>query len=172
MEWRVRRIRPTEGDRLREIRLRALREAPAAFASTFEAESTRPATAWADAAAARSTGNGAATFVAEIRPDWAGLIGAFRVPERPEVVELVSMWVAAECRRLGMALALVEEVVSWTRSTGAKAVGLWVARGNDRAMAAYHRAGFELTGEVQPLPSDPATDQLRLLLSLEENDGG
>jgi GNAT superfamily N-acetyltransferase len=172
MDWLVRRIRPSEGDRLREIRLRALRDAPGAFASTFEAESSRPAAAWVDAATARSAGKSAATFVAEIGPDWVGLIGAFRASEESELVELVSMWVAPPCRRLGVALTLIEEVVSWARSTGGKAVALWVARGNDGAMAAYQRAGFELTSEHQPHPSDPATDELRMVLPVEQDDGG
>ena len=172
MGLRVRRIRPSEGDRLRDIRLRALGDAPAAFASTFEAEATRPPAAWAEAATAWSAGDGAATFVAEVDQHWVGLIGAFRAPERPGVVELVSMWVAPESRRLGIAQRLIGEVVAWARSTGAGAVALWVASGNAGAVITYQRAGFELTGDHQPLPSDQCTDELRMVLTLEADGGG
>lgn len=171
MEWRVRRIRSGEGDRLRDIRLRALRDAPTAFASTFEAESTRPPAAWAKAAAAWSTGDGTATFIAEADQHWVGLIGALRVPDQPALVGLVSMWVAPESRRLGIAQSLIGEVVTWARSIGACAVELWVARDNAGAIATYQRAGFVLTADHQPLPSNPCVDELRMVLTLEA-DGG
>jgi GNAT superfamily N-acetyltransferase len=172
MDWRVRRILPSEGDRLREIRLRALRDAPDAFASTFEAESTRRPGAWVEAATAWSAGDGAATFVAEADEHWIGLIGALRTSERPALVELVSMWVAPESRRLGVAESLIGEVVAWARSTGADAVELWVASGNAGAIATYRRAGFVLTADRQPLPSDPCTDELRMVRTLEADGGG
>jgi ribosomal protein S18 acetylase RimI-like enzyme len=163
----VRRIRPGEGDRLRDIRLRALRDAPAAFASTFEAESARPPAAWTEAATAWSAGDDTATFVAEADQHWVGLIGARRARERPGLVELVSMWVAPESRRLGIAQRLIGQVVAWARSIGVGAVELWVARDNAGAIDAYRRAGFELTAEHQPLPSDPCIDELRMVLKLE-----
>jgi RimJ/RimL family protein N-acetyltransferase len=172
MHWRVRRIGSGEGDPLRDIRLRALLDAPGAFASSFGTESGRPRAAWEEAAEARSTGVGAATFVAEVGQEWVGLIGAFRMPECVEVVELVSMWVAPEFRRRGVAQRLIEEVVVWARATGAHAVGLWAAAGNDAAIAVYERVGFVPTGEHQPLPSDPGRDELRMTLALQECDGG
>jgi ribosomal protein S18 acetylase RimI-like enzyme len=172
VDWQVRRIGPDEGDRLRDIRLRALRDAPGAFASSFESESVRPRVAWDAAAGAWSTGVDAATFVAEADQEWVGLIGALRVPEYPDVVELVSMWVTPRLRRQGVAQSLIEEVVVWARATGACAVRLGAAAGNDAAIAAYERAGFVLTGERQPLRSDPPQDELRMFLVLEEGGGG
>src|SRR5205807_1414164 len=85
MNWRVRRIGPDEGDRLRDIRLRALRDAPGAFAASFESESARPPAAWDEAAGAWSAGVGAATFVAEAGREWVGLIGARRGPECADI---------------------------------------------------------------------------------------
>jgi ribosomal protein S18 acetylase RimI-like enzyme len=172
MDWRVRRIGPDEGDRLRDIRLRALRDAPGAFASSFEAESVRPRGAWEDAAAAWSAGTGAATFVAELGREWVGLTGAFRAADCTEMVELVSMWVAPGFRRRGVARSLIDRVVVWARATGANAVGLGAADGNDAAIAAYERAGFALTGERHPLPSDRSRDELRMILALDERGGG
>jgi ribosomal protein S18 acetylase RimI-like enzyme len=172
MNWRVRRIGPEEGDRLRGIRLGALRDAPGAFASSFETESVRPRAAWDAAAGAWSAGVDAATFVAEAGQEWVGLIGGHRVPEYPDIVELVSMWVAPGFRRRGVAQSLIAEVVVWARATGASAVGLGAADGNDAAIAAYERAGFVLTGERQPLRSDPRQDELRMILALEDGGGG
>jgi ribosomal protein S18 acetylase RimI-like enzyme len=171
MNWRVRRIGPDEGDRLRDIRLRALRDAPGAFASSFETESARPPAAWDEAAGTWSAGVGAATFVAEAGREWVGLIGAHRGPECADLVELVSMWVVPGFRRRGVAQSLIDEVVVWARATGANAVGLGAAHGNDAAIAAYERAGFVLTGEHHPLASDPSREELRMVLALKGANG-
>jgi ribosomal protein S18 acetylase RimI-like enzyme len=73
------------------------------------------------------------------------------------------MWVAPAYRGTGVAAELVDAVLAWAESSGAATVALWVTRGNDRAMRLYKRLGFEVTGEVQPLPSDPCKDEIRML---------
>jgi ribosomal protein S18 acetylase RimI-like enzyme len=88
------------------------------------------------------------------------------------MVELVSMWVAPGFRRRGVARSLIDRVVVWAQATGANAVGLGAADGNDAAIAAYERAGFALTGERHPLPSDRSRDELRMILALDERGGG
>jgi ribosomal protein S18 acetylase RimI-like enzyme len=103
--------------------------------------------------------------------EWVGLIGTFRAPERPEIVELVSMWVAPGSRRRGVGQSLIDEVVGWALATAADALALGVADGNDAAIAAYERAGFVLTGEHHPLPSDPSREELRMTLALEVHGG-
>jgi hypothetical protein len=42
----VRRLRQGEGARIRQVRLRALRDAPYAFSSSFEREADDPADVW------------------------------------------------------------------------------------------------------------------------------
>ncbi|MGO9332980.1 MAG: GNAT family N-acetyltransferase [Acidimicrobiales bacterium] len=172
MEAAVRRVRPGDADRLREVRLSALRDAPSAFASSFETEVVLPAAAWAETAEARSTGTDDATFLAEVGPDCVGLVGAFRPPGRPGVVELVSMWVAPELRRRGIGRLLVEQAVAWARDTGAGAVELWVTQGNDAAIAMYRSSGFTLKNEHQPLPSDPCRDEVRMVLEIPSSSAG
>ena len=53
----------------------------------------------------------------------------------------------------------MDAVVAWA---GDDPVELWVTRGNDPAIALYERCGFSLTDEVQPLPSDPCKDEIRM----------
>jgi GNAT superfamily N-acetyltransferase len=167
MTYEIRRIRPGEGGRLREIRLRALADAPTAFSSLLADESNRPQAVWDDAAATRSAGDGAATFVAEVNGNWVGLAGGYRPGDGPDV-ELVSMWVAPEARRLGVGRMLVGEVVAWARTIGAPSVGLWVTRGNDAAATLYGGAGFSLTHEHQPVPSGPCREEERMVLVLDQ----
>lgn len=166
MDWHVRRIRASEGEQLKEIRLRALAESPWAFASTLDAEVTRSADLWEAAAETRAGGTEAATFVADRDGTWIGVVGGFRAPSQQAVVELVSMWVAPGHRGLGVGRQLVGAVLGWARDTGAGAVQLWVTRGNDAAIGLYGRAGFVLTEDHQPLPSDPCREELRMVSDL------
>jgi ribosomal protein S18 acetylase RimI-like enzyme len=72
------------------------------------------------------------------------------------------MWVSPAHRRARLAAGLVDAVVGWAGETGATTVDLWVTRGNDAAVRLYETQGFRMTGEHQPLPSDPCKDELRM----------
>ena len=163
----IRRIRPDEGGELRAVRLAALADSPSAFASTFEDELRLPDQHWAACARTRSTGDEAITLVA-VGPNggWVGVVGGFRDPAGPDVVNLVSMWVAPSARVTGVGGRLVDALVEWAAQTGASCVELWVTQGNEHARRLYARHGFAVTGEVTPLPSDPCHDEIRMRLEL------
>lgn len=166
MATSVRRIRAGEGVLLRDVRLRALRDAPGEFSSTFEEESGRDLAAWEEASVARASGSGSATFVAASADGVAGLVGAYRRAEEPSTVELVSMWVDPSARGRGIGTRLVEAVLGWAADAGAERVVLWVTRDNDAASALYKKAGFAVTGEVQASPADPCREDVRMLRRL------
>ena len=102
---------------LRDIRLEALRDAPAAFGSTYEREALPGEAHWRD----RISRGG--TFLAYL-PDLsasepAGLIGGYQ--EDPVTVELVSMYVRPSARGRGVGEALVATVIGWaTRKAAPK----------------------------------------------------
>lgn len=97
----IRRVRSGEGDELRKLRLRALADAPGAFASTY-AEASRPPEVWEEAARRRSEGEQESTFVAVDGRRWVGLVGAYRGQADATAVELVSLWTApAPAARFG-----------------------------------------------------------------------
>jgi len=56
----------------------------------------------------------------------------------------------------------VNAALSWAKDADIGSVGLWVTRDNNRARRLYERAGFCVTGEVQPLPSDPRKEEIRM----------
>ena len=153
----TRRIRPDDGELLRRVRLAALADAPSAFAGTHAAEAANPEARWAELAAQRSTGPEHATFFAVDGEAVVGLVGGHRVD--PATVELVSMWTEPTARGRGVGAVLVEAVVEWADGS---TVELWVTRGNDAAQRLYERCGFQLTLEVQPLPSDPCREEIRM----------
>lgn len=137
----VRQLQPDEFETLRAIRLRALRDSPDAYGSTYEQTVVRTDADW------RAWFDTATPFIAE-GPDGAalGLAATFRDAEERLVAHLISMWVAPEARGTGIGDALVEQVVSFSLVHGAAVVRLDVVEGNDPAARLYERNGFRLTG--------------------------
>jgi RimJ/RimL family protein N-acetyltransferase len=158
----IRRVSTDDVEVYRDIRLRALRDAPSAFASSYDAEAARSQDDWADRVAAASNGDERATFLAFDGGVCVGLAGCGH-DDLGADRQLVSMWVAPSHRGTGVAGELVDAVLGWAADMGARRVGLWVTRDNDRAKRFYERAGFTPTGDVQPLPSDPCKDEIRMI---------
>lgn len=158
----IRRITLDDLDVYREVRLRALQDSPSAFGSTFEREAQRPLPEWADRVARTAAGAERAMFLAFDGEECVGLAGCVE-DDLGADRQLVSMWVAPSHRGSGVAGELVDAVLEWADDVGARRVGLWVTRGNDRAQRFYERAGFRVTGDRQPLPSDPCKDEIRMV---------
>jgi len=53
-------------------------------------------------------------------------------------------------------------VTDWGRARQATMMHLWVAETNSPARLLYDRCGFALTGERQPLPSNPAVTEVAM----------
>jgi GNAT superfamily N-acetyltransferase len=162
----VRRISPRDADRLKQLRLAALEEAPWAFGSTYVLEADRPHAEWVQRAVAGSRGSDRATFFAQLDDEFVGLVGGHREEPSSPTVELVSMWVAPHVRGRGVGAVLVDAVKAWATDTNATTITLWVTRGNTPAERLYRSQGFVATGEVKPLPSDSSLDESRMELSL------
>jgi ribosomal protein S18 acetylase RimI-like enzyme len=154
---------------LRRLRLRALADAPGAFASTLESELAFGDHVWRQRA---GDAPAAATFVASEGGADIGLARIFAEADPPGRTHLVSMWVDAGHRRRGVARALIDRAIGWATEHRAQEVILWVADQNAAARRLYERAGFRPTGERQPLPSDPAVTESLMRLPLTPGPGG
>ena len=75
------------------------------------------------------------------------MVAGLRDEADPAVVHLMAMWVHPMTRGSGGADQLVEAVIAWARSEGAKLVRLKVIQGNNRARGFYERMGFRPTGQ-------------------------
>jgi RimJ/RimL family protein N-acetyltransferase len=139
---RVRRLTRDDVDVLRDVRLRALRDAPDAFWTTYEQEAAYGADDW------RRWLTTAALFVAEdgSAAPAVGLVGGMADRMSPGVALLVAMWVEPEHRGTGLADELVAAVTGWAASEGRLTVRLYVEEHNERARRCYQRLGFRLTG--------------------------
>ncbi len=113
-------------ERVRDIRLRALADAPSAYGSRLDEEQDRPESFWRE----RLERHAAATFLALDGDETVGLVRAFIAPEDVTSAELVSMWVAPEARGQGVGRRLVAAVTEWTRDHGATGISLWVTETN------------------------------------------
>ncbi|HUY61801.1 MAG TPA: GNAT family N-acetyltransferase [Candidatus Dormibacteraeota bacterium] len=157
----VRRLERTEWPLLREVRLRALRDAPFAFGATHAETATRDDEFW-QASVVRT-----AWFVAHRGDETVGMVaGLPGDAAAPESRELVSMWVAPSWRGAGVAAELVAAVCRWAQADGAAAVLLSVSEANPRARRFYERVGFRPTGARQPLRNQPGIDVLEMRRAL------
>lgn len=162
----VRRVRADDGEVLKTMRLAALKDAPSAFGSTYDAEAAGTDADWTSRARAGADGSNQVTFFALLDDRIVGLVGGFRPDHDRSVVDLVSMWTTPAARRTGAGRALVRSVLRWAHETDAAAVELWVTRENDAARRLYESLGFAETGDVRPLPSDSCRDELRMRFRL------
>lgn len=137
MTFAVRVIGPADWRRYRDLRLRALRDAPEAFTSSYEAERSAPANAWQRRLESAASG-GSAYFVALQDDEWIGLAGC-RIEDG--VPWLVSMWVTPGARRRGAGKALVEAVSGWARNRGFESCGCAFTPAMNRPAACKRRLG-------------------------------
>jgi ribosomal protein S18 acetylase RimI-like enzyme len=158
----VRRIEPGDEARFKQARLTALRDTPSAFGSTYEREAAFSDDVWRERVLASAIGDDRAMFLALDGDDVDGILGGYSEADTDEV-DVISMWTAPAARRRGVARALVTAVLEWAATAGYRSASLWVTRGNDAAQSLYEAMGFEVTGDVQPLPSDPCRDEIRMI---------
>lgn len=158
----IRRVTLDDIDDYREVRLRALQDSPSAFGSTYAGEAVQPPEYWQARTQNAAAGSERAMFLAYDGDECVGMAGCVD-DDLGANKQLISMWVAPSRRGTGVADGLIDAVLAWAEQSGARRIGLWVTRGNDRALRCYERAGFRVTGDVQPLPSDPCKEEIRMV---------
>ena len=162
----IRPLRADEADQLRELRLRALRTSPEAFASRFEDFRERPAEFWDEWSRRAASGADEVTLVAIDGGRWLGMVGARLLDDRPGSAWLERLWVDPAARGGGLGAELIEAVADWSRGRGAVRLELSVTENNAAAAALYERCGFSPTGRRRPLPADPARTEVFLARAL------
>jgi ribosomal protein S18 acetylase RimI-like enzyme len=154
----IRRLGRNDGALLREVRLRALRDAPYAYSSWFAREAEFADEVWDDRVAQSDAGLAAAVFVAVEAERSVGMAGGYVHQDEPRTVTLWGSWVDPAARRGGIGRGLVEAVAAWARERGADQMTLRVTdtKATLPAVSLYRRLGFVETGEQEALGSHPS----------------
>lgn len=166
----VRAIQPDEGDLLRQVRLDALGNAPAAFLETYDEVAADDGEVWS-ARAAASTGEGDQLILvalADGRP--IGMAGIARDigQRRRHRATLWGVWLDPQHRGRGIGRRLVQAALDWARDREVRAVYLEVVENEDPSWSLYGRLGF-VRREVDPFGAyvdgqDIALERLVLVL--------
>ena len=99
----------------KDVRLRALQDAPTAFSSTYAEESKLADADWMKRAAQWSSEKSVSYLAMDARIP-CGIASGLLDQADATRAHLLSMWVAPTHRRLGIGRTLVEAVVTWART--------------------------------------------------------
>jgi GNAT superfamily N-acetyltransferase len=171
-DLRVRRLRPGEAALARELRLRALRDAPEQFGEALEEVLARSREGWEALTASVVLPSTQAMFLAEVGGDPVGSVYALHDTASAEVGRLGGMWVAPEHRSRGIGRALVDAVQVWAQELGKRHLRLWVASDGSAGRRLYERAGFRFTGARRAFPGAPSRSIVEMDLRLWSGDEG
>ncbi|MEU4292941.1 GNAT family N-acetyltransferase [Kribbella sp. NPDC026596] len=140
---------------LRDVRLRALKDSPAAYIADYEVEESWTQTDW------RQRFDRARWVIARDSDQIIGLARVLRVDDGPSNERYIeSVWVDPKYRGTGVLRAILQYVVveepmitDWL---------VWVLDDNIQARRVYDRLGFHPTGKVQPLADGSGRSEIRL----------
>lgn len=162
--WNVRRVTAADAARMRALRLEMLADHPLAFLETLAQAAARSHEGFRQRLAQAATGPQLAQFIADPggRERLIGHAGGTTLPEGPGETVIFAVYVTPAHRGGKVLAELIEAVSSWSRAAGRDRLMLEVVTGNDRAVRAYEKLGFEDTGERVPHPVLPALTELRM----------
>jgi GNAT superfamily N-acetyltransferase len=160
---RIVQLAAEDSERLRALRLQALRDDPDAFASTLEEAIRRSLSDWEQQISSVTT------FVAVEEGFDVGMVRAAHDSGDRGAAWLISMWVMPGFRRRGIGDHLVKALIRWARSQGLSRILLDVGDRNRAAIALYEQNGFRANGKVGtlPPPRDHITEHQRVLVLSE-----
>lgn len=155
----IRVLQDKEWERARNLRLRALADAPESFGSSLDEEERLSDSAWRERLAPSDS---LIWFVEATDDDEFVGMAVGTLDEPSKTAYLFGMWVEPGRRRSGIGKRLVETLIEWGRARGAVRVELEVNERVKPAVALYQACGFTPTGRSRPLPSNPSATFLEM----------
>ena len=151
----IRPLRTDEWKLLKALRMRALTDAPDAFAQTIGEIQDEPETYWQQLAKNLRLSHHE-FFIAFLNEEPIGITyGHLEATDR-HIAQVGSMWVSPTARGKGIGKQLLHRAMSWAAAQGAQRMRLWVTAGNSPATKLYESSGFVPTGKTDLLPSYPS----------------
>ena len=147
----IRRLRATEWSALRDLRLKALEDAPEAFSIQLAEAATELDDSWRERARRGAEGKDEVVIVAQDDSTLIGMAAGRLAEDETAEAWLFAMWVEPTQRGDGIGERLLRGVVHWARERGADRLRLTVTEDNAAAMNLYLRSGFAPSGHRVPL---------------------
>lgn len=147
---KIRKVTGADWDELRQIRLEALLDEPAAYGSTYEESESWPDANWQKMASEWLY------YFAEVEGEVVGMLSGGYNDNHPGTWWMYGMYVSPEFRGQGIADELVNAVCDWAKSEGADALYLHVTETLERSRGFYEKMGFVLNGERIVMDRDPS----------------
>jgi ribosomal protein S18 acetylase RimI-like enzyme len=143
----IRRLVPADAPAFRALRLRALREHPEAFTSSYEEDAAHPL----ELTSLRLEGSRHAFWGAFQGNELYGTVGLERETRAKSRHKgsVVAMYVAMEVTAQGVGRALLDALLAHARAQGLGSLVLTVTEGNTAALQLYQSAGFRCFG-IEP----------------------
>jgi len=142
----IKRLSPADATAYRRLRLRGLRESPAAFGSSYGEEAKRPLKAFA---ARLESSADRWVFGAFVGGRLIGVVTLIREEKKKErhKASIYGMFVDPKVRQQGIGAQLITRVMATARRMrGLKQIRLGVVESNRPARRLYENAGFEVYG--------------------------
>lgn len=175
----VRPLAEDEWETYRDVRLRALKESPEAFAASVDKEADYGEDFW------RQRLTRSRRLIAE--EDDGSIVGVVSTSRlqndesAAHVSELFGLWVTPELRGTGVAWKLVSSGVDQARRDGFDFIVYWVGTDNGRAVAFASSFGFRPTDSRRPMtdesggngsaPDDEPEDEMAMIYPLGADPG-
>jgi ribosomal protein S18 acetylase RimI-like enzyme len=147
----IRRFTAYEWQVYKDLRLRALADAPDAFGSTLASEQTRPDDDWAARLAGGVASGLQLPLLAEVDGAPAGLTWARIDDNDSSMGHIYQVWVAPEYRRLGAGRMLMQTVIGWAQAKNVRCLELGVTWADSPAVRLYLRNGFQPVSDPEPI---------------------
>lgn len=152
----VKPLLPHEWPTLKQVRLRALADAPDAFSTTLAQAEAYSDDDWRTRAGRFAIGPPAAMCIAYMDGMPCGMMSCYPAASAKQAAELTAAWADPAARGQGVADALVASIAGWARAQGFALLQAWVVENNPRAIAFYKKVGFAETGPREPVaPGSP-----------------
>ncbi len=157
----IRSLCADEGMLLKRLRLGALKDSPDSFSPTFEETRQHDDEYWLRAAERIAESRGFDILIAEGDGPAMGLVSG--QVDKEKVGHIGAMWVAPEGRRKGAGRKLLDGVMGFLMANHCNIIKLTVTETNDAAISVYKRAGFEFTGNDEPLRAGSSLKNLEMI---------
>lgn len=160
----VRTLEAPEWTLWRDMRLRALADAPDAFRPVLEEERGQPDSWWAEIIGSTAAHPRGDLWIAWLNGAAVGMLFG-RIDPQYSLLEIGAMWVEPQSRRRGVGSALVAVALEWAKGFEVGTALMW-CRDDADVKAFYVRQGFESTGEREPLRTGSPMSVVRMRMRI------